>query len=107
MELSELYRWIDDDPTHGLILQITDSEIDMLKLGKEAMQTFIEKKGYYTNDHIVEVYNLIDKISEVGDTNSGSEVKRVICSSCGQLIDPYFHTCNGMNNYLFESNYKD
>ena len=43
MELSELYRWIDDDPTHGLILQITDSEIDMLKLGKEAMQTFIEK----------------------------------------------------------------
>ena len=58
MEVSELYRWIEDDETHGLILRITDSEIDMLKAGKEAMQRFIEIHSPYINDHIEVVCNL-------------------------------------------------
>lgn len=33
--------------------------------------------------------------------------ERIICSSCGQYIDPYFHTCPGLNNYFFESTYKE
>lgn len=65
MEVSRLYHWIEVDPTHGLILNLKDSEIDMLKQGKEAMRTFIETHSPYTNDHIEVVYDLIDKISEV------------------------------------------
>ena len=64
MQVSELYHWIEEDPTHGLILSLKDSEVAELKEGKEAMQTFIKTHSPYTNDHIEVVYDLIDKICE-------------------------------------------
>jgi hypothetical protein len=60
MEVSELYHWIEDDPTHGLILRITDSEIRMLKQGKKIIMGL-------DIDSLEEVCDLIDKISEVKD----------------------------------------
>ena len=65
MQVSELYHWIEEDRTHGLILSLKDSEVAELKEGKEAIQTFISKYGVYTNDQIEVIYDLIDKISEV------------------------------------------
>ena len=47
------------------------------------------------------------EVDEKELNNNPPETERTICSSCGQLIDPYFHTCPGMNKYLFESVYKD
>jgi hypothetical protein len=54
MEVSELYHWIEDDPTHGLILRITDSEIEMLKQGKKIITGL-------DIDSLKEVCDLIDK----------------------------------------------
>jgi hypothetical protein len=68
MEVSRLYHWIEDDPTHGLILRITDSEIEMLKLGRKALtEMTMTQNTYHANAILDFVFPLLDKISEVKD----------------------------------------
>jgi hypothetical protein len=69
MDVTKKYNWLEPNTTHGLTLILTNSEIDTLKLGQEAMKTFIETHSPYTNDHIEVIYDLIDKIIEVASEN--------------------------------------